>query len=271
MELSKNAFPPSIVNLLLQEGQRWEVEGSFREALGTGIIPIVASARGGKTSLAYVMIDYVVRHTTRPVILDSFPQKVIDHGIPEHWKGRVSNEKFADLAKINEPAVWLLDDNAVHYNSRDSMTNSSKLLARAAGVLSHFGGGMTVIFTTQLLSGIDLSFLRFTTLAPVIRYIDTDVINQERKEWKGVVEQGQFELRKVCKDHRFRDYFYCSKDRILCPAPFPPWLDKSIDPIKADYLSRPMRYHEESDRLAMITGEVKRARRSRSNKQEVEE
>lgn len=263
MNLPKNAFPPSIVNLLLKEGQRWEVEGSMREALGTGIIPIVASARGGKTSLAYVFIDYVIRHTNRPVILDSFPQKVIDEGIPNHWKGRVSNQKFADLASINEPAVWLLDDNAVHYNSRDSMTNSSKLLARAAGVLSHFGGGMTVIFTTQLLSGIDLSFLRFTTLAPVIRYIDPDVITQERKEWKGIVEQGQFELRKVCKDYRFRDFFYSSKERILCEAPFPPWLDKNVDVIAADLLSRPMRYHEEKDRQAMIGGEVKRAARKK--------
>lgn len=268
--MKKNCFPPSIVNLLLKEGQRWEVNGKMREALGTGIIPIVASARGGKTSLAYVMIDYVIRHTSRPVILDSFPQKVIDEGIPEHWRGRVSNQKFSDLALINEPAVWLLDDNAVHYNSRDSMTNSSKLLARAAGVLSHFGGGMTVIFTTQLLSGIDLSFLRFTTLAPVIRYIDSDVINQERKEWRGVVEQGQFELRKVCKDHRLRDFFYCSKDSILCAAPFPDFLNKELDPVRADYLSRPMRYHEEKDRLAMISGEVKRAKKGRPKKIEEE-
>ena len=261
--MEKNAFPPSIVNLLLQEGQRFKVDGQWREALGTGIIPIVASARGGKTSLAYVMIDYVVRHTNRPVILDSFPQRVIDEGIPKHWMGRVTNQKFADLASIDEPAVWLLDDNAVHYNSRDSMTNSSKLLARAAGVLSHFGGGMTVIFTTQLLSGIDLSFLRFTTLAPVIRYIDPDVINQERKEWKGTVEQGQFELRKVCKDYRLRDYFYCSKDRVLCKAPFPDFLNKEKDPVRADYLSRPMRYHTKEDRVAMITGEVKRAKRGK--------
>jgi len=264
MDLPKTAFPPSIVNLLLQEGQRWKVDGQIREALGTGIIPIVASARGGKTSLAYVMIDFVVRHTNRPVILDSFPQRVIDEGIPSHWKGRVSNEKFSDLAKIDAPAVWLLDDNAVHYNSRDSMTNSSKLLARAAGVLSHFGGGMTVIFTTQLLSGIDLSFLRFTTLAPVIRYIDPDVINQERKEWKATVQQGQYELRKVCKDYRLRDYFWASKDRILCHAPFPDWLDKNVDPVKADFLSRPMRYHEEKDRISMITGEVKRSRRKKN-------
>ena len=244
MKLQKTQFPPSITNLLLQEGQRWKVDGQFREALGTGIIPIVASARGGKTSLAYVLIDYVIQHTSRPVILDSFPQKVID-----------------------QPAVWLLDDNAVHYNSRDSMTNSSKLLARAAGVLSHFGGGMTVIFTTQLLSGIDLSFLRFTTLSPIIRYIDPDVINQERKEWKATVQQGQFELKKICQDHRLRDYFYCSKDRVICKAPFPEWLNKDVDPIRADYLSRPMRYHEEEDRLAMITGEIKKQKRRKKNEQ----
>ena len=261
--MKKNQFPPSIVNLLLKEGQRWEVDGQFREALGTGIIPIVASARGGKTSLAYVLIDYVIQHTTRPVILDSFPQKVIDEGIPDHWRGRVTNEKFVDLAKINQPVVWLLVDNAVHYNSRDSMTSSSKLLARSAGVLSHFGGGMTVIFTTQLLSGIDLSFLRFTTLAPIIRFIDGDVISQERKEWKSQVMQGQFELRKVCKDYRLRDYFYSSKDRMLCPAIFPDFLNKDIDPKKADLLSRPMRYHEEKDRIAMITGEIKRVQKKK--------
>ena len=93
--MKRNAFPPSIVNLLLKEGQRWKVDGKMREALGTGIIPIVASARGGKTSLAYVMIDYVIKYTSRPVILDSFPQKVIDEGIPEHWRGRVSNHQVA--------------------------------------------------------------------------------------------------------------------------------------------------------------------------------
>ena len=261
--MEKNAFPPSIVNLLLAEGQRWKVNGKIRQALGTGIIPICASSRGGKTSLSYVLIDYVIRHTNRPVILDSFPQRVIDEGLPEHWKGRVSNEKFSDLAKINKPVVWLLDDSSVHYNSRDSMTNSSKLLSRAAGVISHFGGGMTVIFTTQLLSGIDLSFLRFTSLAPIIRFIDPDVITQERKEWRPIVQEAQYQLSRVCQDERFRDYFYSSKERILCPAPFPKFLDKSNDAIKADLLSRPMRYHTLKDRISMISGEVKRAKKKK--------
>jgi hypothetical protein len=263
LKLERDAFPPSIVNLLLQEGQRWDSQGLINEALGTGIIPIVSSARGGKTSLSYVLIEYVIQHTKRPVILDSFPDLVIEEGIPDHWRGRVSNRKFKDLAAINEPAVWLLDDNAVHYNSRDSMTNSSKMLARAAGVLSHFGGGMTVIFTTQLLSGIDLSFLRFTTVAPIIRFIDQDVLSQERKEWVGVCQEAQYQLASISSDIRFRDYFWVSKDRVLCEAPFPSWLDKEHNPKVADYMSRPMRYHTEADRVAMISGEVKRAKKGR--------
>ena len=75
--------------------------------------------------------------------------------------------------------------------------------------------------------------------------------------------QGQFELRKVCKDYRLRDFFYSSKDRMLCPAIFPDFLNKDIDPKKADLLSRPMRYHEEKDRIAMITGEVKRVQKKK--------
>lgn len=234
------------------------VDGLKHEALGTGILPIVASARGGKTSLAYVLIEYVIQHTKRPVILDSFPQRVIDEGIPDHWRGRVSNESFTDLASIDEPAVWLLDDNAVHYNSRDSMTNSSKMLARSAGVLSHFGGGMTVIFTTQLLSGIDLSFLRYTTIAPIIRFIDRDVLNQERKEWQGVCLEAQHQLKMVSKDVRFRDYWWSSKDRMLVETIFPSFLDKTLNPQRADLLSRPMRYHTKEDRIKMISGENKR-------------
>ena len=255
--MNKNALPHSLANLLLKEGQRWKSNGLMHEALGTGIIPIVGSARAGKTSMAYVLIEYVIQNTNRPVILDSFPDLVIEKGIPKHWMGRVSNSKFSDLAEIDEPAVWLLDDNAVHYNSRDSMTSSSKLLARAAGVLSHFGGGMTVIFTTQLLSGIDLSFLRFTTVAPIIRFIDDDVIHQERKEWASTVREAQYQLKSVCKDIRLRDYYWVSKDKTLAQTIFPSFLDKKKDPVVADYLSRPMRYHTREDRMKMISGESK--------------
>ncbi len=267
--MKRNCFPPSIVNLLLQEGQRWKVDGSMREALGTGIIPILSSARGGKTSISYALIDYVIEHTNRPVILDSFPQVVIDEGIPPHWAGRVSNTSFNDIAKVQGPAVWLLDDSATHFNSRSAMSSTNQTLAKAAGVLSHFGGGMTVLFTTQSMSGIDLSLLRYTTISPIIRWVDADLIAQERKEWRGEVKHAQWELRKICKDIRFRDYFWSAKDGMLVKAPFPKFLSKEVDPKKADLLSRPMRYHSIEDKEVML-GIVKPPQKRRQKRKKVE-
>ena len=258
--MSKTMFPPSITNLLLQEGQRFKVGDDWRTALGTGICAITATARGGKTSLSYVMIEYVIKYTNRPVILASFPQKVLDEGIPEHWRDRVTNTPFEDIAQVDGPAVWLVDDSGSHYNSRDSMKNTSgKLLARSAGILSHFGGGMTVIFTTQLLSGVDVSFFRYTNLAPVVRFVDRDVIKFERPEWREMVEEGQYQLQRVSSG-RFLDYFWSAKDKMLVPVYFPDWLDKKKDPYRADLMSRPMRYHTTDDKQRMITGKGVRKR-----------
>lgn len=251
MRLEKDYFPPSITNLLLQEGQRFQSHGGFEEALGTGVIPIVGTARSGKTSLAYMMLDYVITHTKRPIILDSFPDKVIEEGVPEHWKGRVTNTNFEDIAQIEEPAVWLVDDTAANFNSRDSMTSKSKTLSRVAGVLSHFAGGMTVIFTTQMLSGVDISFFRYTALAPIIRYMDKDLIKHERPEWIETVQEGQYQLKSVTSGY-MRDYFWSVKDELLVKAPFPKWLDKNNDPYKADLMSRPMRYHTLEDKMKII-------------------
>jgi len=259
--LKKNLFPPSITNLLLGEGQRFEKNGSFVEALGTGIIPIVGTARSGKTSLAYVMLDYVVRYTNRPIILESFPEKVLLEGIPEHWKGRVYNTPFSDIASIEEPAVWLVDDTSAHFNSRSAMEGNSKLLAKTAGVLSHFAGGMTVIFTTQLLSGVDVSFFRYTNISPVVRYVDKDLIAHERPEWKHTVQEGNYQLSRVSNVPYYRDFYYSVKDDLLAKSYFPEWLDKKVDPIKSDLLSRPMRYHTQEMKESIIGKKKDKKRR----------
>jgi hypothetical protein len=250
--MNRNSFPPSITNLLLEEGMRFEnMNGNIVEALGSGIISIVGTARSGKTSLAYTMLDYVIKYTKRPIILDSFPEKVMEEGIPDHWRGRAFNFPFEDIAEIEEPAVWLVDDTAANFNSRDAMASKSKMLARVAGVLSHFAGGMTVIFTTQMLSGVDISFFRYTNLATVIRYVDPELISHERPEWQDLVREGQYQLRSV-SDPLHRDYYYSSKDNIIAESIFPKWLDKKNDPKKADLLSRPMRYHTVEDKQRII-------------------
>ena len=263
--MNKSMFPPAITNLLLQEGQRFEVDGEFRTALGTGVLPVVGTSRSGKTFLSYVMLDYVIKYTNRPVILDSFPKKVLEEGIPDHWKGRVTNTPFDQIAQVDAPAVWLVDDTGLGYNSRDSL-GSGKILARVAGVLSHFGGGMTVIFTTQLLSGVDVSFFRYTNLAPVVRFVDNDVIKHERPEWKEMVQEGQYQLRRVTGG-RCLDFFWSSKDKTLVPTYFPPWLDKKINPLAADLMSRPMRYHSKEDKERMIKGN-KGVKKSGKSKEE---
>lgn len=239
-------------------------------ALGTGIIPIIASARGGKTSLAYSFIDYVIEYTDRPIILDSFPQIVLDQGIPEHWKGRVSNDPFNNIAYIDEPAVWLLDDSATHFNSRSAMSSTNQILAKAAGVLSHFGGGMTVIFTTQSMSGIDLSLLRYATISPIIRWVDPDLIPQERKEWMNEIKYAQYQLAKVSKDVRYRDFFWTTKDKLLVKYEHPSFLSTEEDPKKADLLSRPMRYHDPGTKEIML-GIVKKPERRRAKKRDKNE
>lgn len=250
--MNKNMFPPSITNLLLSEGQRFEVDGDFRVALGTGIIPLCATSRSGKTALAYVMLDYVVRFTNRPIILDNFPQKVIDEAIPESWKDRVSNMPFSMIAEIDQPAVWLVDDTGTGYNSRD-WQSSGKLLSRTAGILSHFGGGQTVIFTTQLMSGVDVSFFRYTNISPIIRYVDPDVLKFERPEFIDMIREGQYQLSRVSKG-RYLDFFWSVKDEMLCPSYYPDWLKNEKNKTIRDMLSRPMRYHELDDKKALIMG-----------------
>lgn len=249
--MTKTMFPPSITNLLLAEGQRFQTgENKFSTALGTGVIACVGTSRSGKSSLAYVMLDYVIKYTKRPIILDSFPQVVIDEGVPDSWKGRVFNTPFEDIATVDSPAVWLVDDTGTSYNSRDSM-GRGKMLARSAGILSHFGGGMTVIFTTQLLSGVDVSFFRYTNLAVVVRYVDPEVLRFERPEWRDIVSEGQYQLNRVTYG-RCLDYFYSSKDKTLVKTVYPSWLNPKNNPKKADLLSRPMRYHTVENKIRMI-------------------
>ena len=132
---------------------------------------------------------------------------------------------------------------------------------------------MTVIFTTQLLSGVDVSFFRYTNISPIVRYVDRDVIKHERPEWKELILEGQYQLSRVSSANRYLDYFYSAKDQVLVKTIFPEWLDKKHDPIKADLLSRPMRYHSFEDKERMIKGNagVKKSAKKDKSKENMTE
>jgi hypothetical protein len=236
-------LPPSFQDLLLEEGTPFKgMNGISREAIGTGVVCLLGSARSGKTSMAYAIIDTVIRNSNRPISFVGFPDVVIE-AMPEHWQGRVSNpENVEKLLDLKHPAVVLLDDTAVTLNSRDSMTKGSKLMSRLAGVISHIGGGLTVILTTQSMSGVDLSLLRYTQLAVGIRKISPATLWSERSKWLPRIHEAQNEIKSKTNDPNWRDLWWSMMDETLCVSWFPPWLDKRVDSEKADKLSRPFRY-----------------------------
>ena len=142
-------IPPELQDLLLEEGRECSDGGL---ALGTGTILSTASSRGGKTTKMYGLIDWVVAHTNRKVILNNFPEIIIKKGIPPHWKGRVVSGDINNLWKIDSDtnAVWLIDDSAVHNSSAEAYNSStSKYLSKISGIISHLGGGQTLLYTNK--------------------------------------------------------------------------------------------------------------------------
>jgi hypothetical protein len=227
-------FPSSIKNLLYEEGVEFKNEfGKQTMALGTGIIPIIGTARSGKTSLAYSMLEWVIDNTNRDIILDSFPQQIIDEAFPSKFNGRIFNHAFIDIAKVDRSSVWLVDDTGASFNSRDSMSGNSRTLSKVAGILSHWE--QTVIFTTQLFSAVDLSFLRYT---------------------------ANYMLGSVSKEPYFRDFYFNAKDETICEAPFPKWIDKKYYPKNADMLSKPMKYHTVEMKMKIIGQEPKKKKKA---------
>jgi hypothetical protein len=244
-------FPSSIKNLLFEEGVEFKNDyGSKTVALGTGIIPIVGTARSGKTSLAYSMLEWVIDNTKRDIILDSFPQKIIDQAFPKKFEGRIFNHAFIDIAKVERSSVWLVDDTGASFNSRDSMSGNSRTLSKVAGILSHWE--QTVIFTTQLFSAVDLSFLRYTALCPILRRVDPSVISQERPQFQDQVKNSNYMLKSISKEPYFRDFYFNVMDETICEAPYPKWIDKKYFPVNADMLSKPMKYHDLEMKMKII-------------------
>jgi hypothetical protein len=244
-------FPASVKNLLLEEGTNFKDDyGENSQALGTGIIAIVGTARSGKTSLAYSMLEWVIDNTNRDIILDSFPQIIIDEAFPSKFEGRIFNHEFVDIASIEKSSVWLVDDTGSSFNSRDSMSGNSRTLSRVAGILSHWE--QTVIFTTQLFSAVDLSFLRYTALVPILRRVDPSVISQERPQFQETVRHSNYQLLLVSQKPYMRDYYFNVKDGTVCESPYPDWINKEKNPVQADMLSKPMKYHDMKKKYEII-------------------
>lgn len=278
----RRLLSPDIQDLILEEGR--QVIGSDEPALGSGIIALIGTARSGKTTLAYQIIDYAIHHTKRPIFLAKFPQVVIEEGIPEHWKGRVHSRDSDEIHKVamDENAIWLLDDAAANFNSRSSMRKGQVSFSRAAGVISHLGGGQTVIFTSQSAQGVDLSFFRFTEVVTVTRYMSGVGLRTERSAWSEDLSHAQYLLRMAHGDRgskRLRDYYVVISSSgsggktgfTVVPFVKPTWLFRDLAEKPRDMLSRPFRYMDQSQIAEIIQGPQPRPRGRPRKKKEADE
>jgi len=235
-----NWNPAKKAQMLLLEPN---VECYEQKALGTGIIPIAGSARAGKSTLMLALVEWAVKHTQRSFYFVGVPDAYIE-ALPDHIRSISSNPTMNELTTLRDGIV-ILDDTAVSMSSRDSATTQSRMINRIAGVISHLG--LTLILTTQSMAGIDLSLLRYTEMAPLVKRVDKIALRVERSEWTEEIKDAQDEL------HRFnydRSLYWSVADEQLCKHPFSEWM-------ASDVLSRPFRYLSQSELDSQLFGENK--------------
>ena len=203
------------------------------KAIGTGIIPVCGSARSGKTTLALALMEWVADNTKRDMAFIGMPDSYLE-ALPPRIKVRSTNPPMKNISKLRD-CVILLDDTALQLSSRDGNTSASKSVNRLAGVISHLG--LTIIMTTQSMAGVDLSLLRYTEMAPVVKRVDPMALRVERSEWSNEIREAQEELKPSKFD---RSLYWSIADQQLCAHPFSEWMGQDI-------LSRPFRYLKQID------------------------
>ena len=232
---------PRAQSLLLSPSESYvESSGQKWPAIGTGIIPIVGTARSAKTTLALVLMEWVVDNTDRPLAFVGMPPSYLE-ALPKRMRDRATNPTINQIAELRD-AVVLLDDTAVILNARDSSNKRNRTLNRMAGVISHLG--LTLILTSQSMAGVDIGLVRFTELAPLVKRIDPMALKVERDAWHEPLDLAQYSLRTVDYD---RAFYYSIGDEMLCKSPYPAW-------VKDDRLSRPYRYLSQKQIDTLVGG-----------------
>ena len=240
--------------LLLAAGTTYhDSYGEEQRAIGTGIIPVVGTARSGKTVLGLSCMEWAVANTDRDLAFIGMPDEYLE-ALPKRMRDRSTNPSIGMLSSLRD-CIVLLDDTAVTINARDSQQTRSKMLNRLAGVISHLG--LTLILTTQSMAGVDVSLLRFTEMAPLVKRIDPMALRVERSEWSEVLTEAQHNLRRVGHGP---EYYYSLGDEMLCKSNFPKW-------VQADILSRPFRYLPQNRLDSMIAGRTPKEVKSDGEKE----
>ena len=250
---------PRAAELLLPPGSRVKgPSGEITAALGTGVVVLVGSARSGKSTLAWALMDWVA-HTTerRDFALVGLPDIVLE-ALPESLRERTKTCSIEDLPKLRD-CVAFLDDTAVYLNSRDAMGGGAginRTMSRLAGIISHLG--VTLLITAQSMALVDLAVQRATEVCCLVLRVDPLTLAAERGGWRDRIEEGQQALRPWPKD---RSKHWSVSDGLVCSSPWPDWMRPDAkDPQRADLISRPFRYMDQAELDRLVSGPPSRTR-----------
>ena len=250
---------PRAAELLLPPGSVVNHPGGFKTtALGTGVVVLVGSARSGKSTLAWALMEWVAEHTKRrDFALVGLPEVVLEE-LPEGLKERTKCCSIEDLPRLRD-CVAFLDDSAVYLNSRDAMGGGAginRIMSRLAGIISHLG--VTLLVTAQSMALVDLAVQRATEICCLVLRVDPLTLEAERGGWRERIQEGQQALQPWAGD---RSHHWSVSDGLVCSSPWPEWMRPNPEnPRRADVISRPFRYMEQAELDRLLAGPKKRSR-----------
>ena len=250
---------PRAQQLLLPPGSPVTLtNGEEVQALGTGVVVLVGSARSGKSTLAWALMEWVAERTERrDFALVGLPPVVLE-ALPPGLRKRTTCCSIQDLPRLRD-CVAFLDDTAVYLNSRDAMGGGAGLnrtMSRLAGIISHLG--VTLLVTAQSMALVDLAVQRATEVCCLVLRVDPLTLEAERPGWRERIEDAQDALRpwSMSKSHH-----WSVSDALVCASPWPSWMRPDpTDPRRADLLSRPFRYMAQADLDHLVSGPAKPSR-----------
>ncbi len=238
----------SIRHLLLPRGAKYTtLQGGvkrIKSAAGYGLLNLVSTSGGGKTTLALAFLQWVTIHSPAP-------RPICFLGHPEKWLSCLPDDMRAvsyvlknldDLHLVKKGSILLLDDTGIHTPARRAMASTNVKLSKFAQIARHLD--VTMMVTAQNHRVIDFAAGAVAETVDVVKWYSLSSLQSERNEKKSAIALAQTILRDQCGNsvEECLPFYWCVQDRKLATYPCPNWLlDDRVGRPFGEYTQEEMR------------------------------